>query len=114
MNLATHNTENPVTFEQAKKELNVSAYYLTALRSRLGIRGRIFMLSPIRDFLSSPEGREFSTFSYRKKADRPRRLEFKSVGNKWLVTMPGNPDVMAEDKSLQKALAQAGAQLEAK
>lgn len=117
-----HNVERPVSFDEARRELGsigrngklkpMSAYYLTALRSRLGIRGRVFMLSPIRDFLKSPEGMAFSTFAHYKKEARIRRIEFKETPKGFVVTMPGNPDVMCEDKSLARALETAGRQFE--
>lgn len=97
-----HNQENPVTFAQAKELLNCSSYYLTALKKRLGIRARLFMLSPIRDYLL--EHPDFTTSDVYKRSDRSRLLRISKEGNRWVVTMAHNPDVMAEDKSLCKAL----------
>lgn len=114
-----HNTENPVTCDEAVKVLGVSKYRLTALRAHLGIRGRVFMLSPIREFLASPEGRAFTTCSYRnqfasgKDANQWHTIKYRHDGKSWVVTAPGMPDVMASDRGLPKALASAGKQLEA-
>lgn len=108
-----HNQENPVTFEQAKRELNCSDYTLSALRNRLGIRGRIFMLSPIREFLLTDEGKTFSAFGHYREHSKKRRLTYEEVDGKWVVTAPNLPAVMAQDRSLAKAIAQAGKQLEA-
>jgi len=105
-----HNTENPVTFDEAMKQLGVSRFYLTALRSRLGIKSRVFMLSPIRDFIR--DNPDFTTFGHYRKGDRGQMLKIMKDGNRWVVTMPKHPEVMAEDKSLAKALSVVGRQVE--
>lgn len=109
-----HNTENPVTFQQACRELNVSAKVLSAYRSAAGITSRIFMLSQIRQFIAdNPKFSVNQYYSQKEKTPNAKRLEFSFDGRVWVVTMPGCPDLMAQDKVLSKALQQAGRQVEA-
>jgi hypothetical protein len=91
--------------------LGVSSYYLTAIRSRLGIKSRIFMLSPVRDFIR--DNPDFTTFEHYKRGPKSKTLKIAKAGRRWVITMPHHPEVIAEDSNLSKALAAVGAQVEA-
>lgn len=106
-----HNQENPVTFEQAKQELGVSEFVLTALRSQLGIRGRRpFLLSPIRDFLKDNPG--WTTAEVYKRKDKPATIQLTHDGKRWVAAVKNKPELMAIGKSIQDALASVGKMLD--
>lgn len=109
----SHNVENPVTFEQARKEFNCSEYYMTALKKACGIKTRVFMLSAIRNFLrDNPQWKTTDVYPNHRKPGRAMYLKIQPDGKRWVVSMASCPDVMAEDKSISKALAVAAEQLE--
>jgi hypothetical protein len=108
-----HNQENPVTFKQAVKELGVSSFVLTALRTQLGIKGRRpFMLSPIRDFILANPG--WTTKDVYGHGEKSARIQVKHDGKRWVVCVQNKPDVMAMDKQLSSALATLGGMIEQK
>lgn len=112
--MSEHNTENPVNFETAMKELGCTPYYLTALKKRLGIKSRMFMLSIVRDFLrDNPGWTTTDVYPNHKKPGRGFYLRVKPEGKRWVVTMTSCPSVMAEDKSMEKAIALAGSMAQA-
>lgn len=111
--MSEHNTENPVSFEEAMKQMNCSAFYLTALKKQCGVKGRIFMLSILRDYLkANPAWKSTDVYPNHKKPGRAFHLRIQPSGKRWVVSMASCPDVMAEDGSLEKALSIAAGQLQ--
>lgn len=108
-----HNVENPVTFDEAKKQLGCSDYKLTALKKQLGIKGRLIMLSTVRDFLTkNPGWTTTAVYPNHKKQNRGYSLRIMQEGKRWVVSMTSVPSVMAEDSNLFKALEIAAKQVE--
>jgi hypothetical protein len=111
--MSEHNTENPVGFEEAMRELKCSAFYLTALKKQCGVKGRLFMLSTLRDYLKqNPAWKSTDVYPNHVKPGRGFFLKVQPQGRRWLVSMTGCPDVMAEDGNLDKALSTAAAQFQ--
>lgn len=99
--MSEHNTENPVSFEEAMKELKVSSFVLSALRSQLGIRGRRpFMLSPIRDFLR--DNPNWTTRDVYRLGKRKASVGIEQRDGVWFVSING---VTMDGRNLEKTLA---------